>query len=498
MNSAFRISHSALRFLVASLLCFSGSAVADDWPQFRGPNCTGLAFAAQGLPVEFSDSQNVRWAHEIGDGVGSPVVAAGRAFVSGMQSDGTVGLFAFDVATGEELWRTSLDAGAMAEVHKTNSHASTTPAADAERVYFYSSTLGMRAFDASNGEVVWHQPLPVPFYVFKWGPAMSPTLYKDKVLFVQDDDLSPALYALDKRTGKVLWKDNRDDMAVNYSHPVICQSDHGDEIVVAGTGSLVGYDPESGERLWKSRVLLRNIKTTPVCQDGTIYISIQSSGIANQWLATADREAGGNNDGKLTKTEMQAFVGDAPIPEAFFQKTFDHGDVNQDGFLEGEELDRAFLNADNFAGARFDAEDPADEYVMAVRGGGRGDVTESHLLWKRRTKYTDHIVSPFVLDGRILLVKGGGIRTLFSTENGSPLGSAKRIPNAGEYFASPVYGDGKIYITGENGVVVVLKNSPNYEVLAKNDMSDSILATPAIADGCIFIRTRSKLFCVGK
>ncbi|MBC8355153.1 MAG: PQQ-binding-like beta-propeller repeat protein [Planctomycetes bacterium] len=484
--------------LVGVGLIFPQLLLADDWPQFRGPNCTGISATTKPLPVTFSETKNLLWSADVGDGVGCPVVAAGRTFVSGIVGDETIRLSAFDAASGKSLWHRDWATGKLPEIHKTNSHASTTPAADADRVYFYFSTLGLIAVDAKTGADVWHQKLPSPFFVFKWGPAMSPVLYKDKVLFCQDDDLFPAFYAFDKKSGQVLWKDNRDDMAVNYSHPVICQAEQGDEIVVAGTGLLIGYDPDNGKRLWQSRTLLRNIKTTPVSHDGTVYISLQSSGIANQWLATADRSETGNSDGKLSKAEMQAFVGETKIPDVFYKKTFDRGDANQDGFLEGAELDVAFLSPDNFAGATFDVEEPGNEFVMAVRGGGRGDVTESHLLWKHETKYTDHIVSPFVHHGRMLLLKGGGITTLFETEAGKLVRDAKRIPNACEYFASPIYGDGKIYIAGENGFVVVLKDSPKYEVLAKNDMGDSIVGTPAIADGRIFVRTRAKLLAVGQ
>ena len=98
----------------------------------------------------------------------------------------------------------------------------------------------------------------------------------------------------------------------------------------------------------------------------------------------------------------------------------------------------------------------------------------------------------------MLLIKGGGIRTVFDTKKGKSLGRQTRIQNTCEYFASPIVGDGKIYIAGENGVVVVLEDSDEYKLLAKNDMGDAILATPAIADGNLFIRTRSKLICVGK
>ncbi|MEX2114917.1 MAG: PQQ-binding-like beta-propeller repeat protein, partial [Pirellulales bacterium] len=318
---------------------------------------------------------------------------------------------------------------------------------------------------------------------------------EDKVIFLQDDDLAPAITALDRENGKIVWRVARNDMAVNYSHPIVCQTPTGAELVVAGTGKLIGYDPNTGEQLWFAKTLLRNIKTTPVCSEGVVYISLQSSGIANQWLATADQGETGNNDGRLTKEEMRAFAGDVPIPDEFIER-FDRGDANQDGYLAGEELDRAFLAADNFAGARFDAAESAEQYILAVRAGGRGDVTASHVLWKHDSRAPDHIVSPLVVDGRMLVVKGGGISSCFDTSDGKPLWYQRRVQNVGDYFASPVCGDGKIYIAGENGTVVVLENGPELKVLATNDLGESCLATPAIADGRLFFRTRHKLICI--
>ena len=478
---------------------FAAAAVrADDWPQFRGPNCTGISAGDKPLPVEFSATTNVRWSAAVGDGIGGAVVAAGRVFVSGMTADQTVTLFAFDAKSGKELWRRSWPTGTLAEIHKTNSQASSTPAADAQHVYFYFSTLGLLTCDARTGQDVWQQKLPTPFFVFKWGPGCSPVLYRDLVLFCQDDDLSPALYAFDKGTGKLRWRDERLDMAVNYSHPVVCTANGRNDIVVAGTGMLIGYDPDSGQRRWFAKVLLRNIKTTPVVAGGVIYVSLQSGGIANQWIASVDRdENAGNNDNRLDKAEIQAFVGKQPVPAAFFERTFGRGDLNKDGFLEGRELDMAFMHPDNFAGADFTqiGETAADEYILAVRGGGTGDVSQSHLLWKHKTKHTDHIVSPLVSGGRMLLVKEGGISTVYETASGTPLRAARRLGNSGSYFASPVVGDGKIYIAGENGQILVLRNSADYEQLARNDVGESIIATPAIADGALFVRTRNRLYC---
>ena len=484
--------------LLVSLL--PALACAGDWPQFRGPNCTGVSNSQQPLPTRFSPTENVQWKAELGDGIAGAVVADGRVFVSSMAGDERVALTALDLQSGKQLWQRVWETGPLADIHATNSQASSTPATDGKRVFFYFSTLGMMAVDATTGADLWTHKLPTPFFVFRWGPGMSPVLHGDKVLFCQDDDLSPAFYAFDQATGKVLWKDDRLDMAVNYSHPVVCQVDGRDEIVVAGTGRLIGYDPDTGRRLWYAKVLLRNIKTTPVSRDGVVYISLQSSAIANQWLASVDRdEKAGNRDNRLDKAEIQAFVGKQPIPPAFFERTFDRGDRNRDGFLAGEELDFAFLHPDNFAGANFQAsgEAAAEQFVLAVRGGGKGDVTQTHLQWKHKTRNTDHIVSPLIREDRMLLVKEGGITTVFNTKDGQSIRGPKRVGNGGGYFASPVAGDGKIFLASENGKVIVLKDSADYEELASNDLTDAIIATPAICDGCLIVRTRKHLYCFG-
>lgn len=214
-----------MRMLLAVLVVFVVTSVsADDWPQFRGPNCSGVSRTNASLPVEFSDTKHVKWSVKMGDGIGSPVIAAGRVFTSAMVDEFTVGLYAFDAATGDKLWMRSWPIGDVDEIHATNSHAGTTPAADSERVYFYFSTLGMVGLDAKTGADIWQRELPVPYFIFKWGAGMSPVLHKDLVLFCQDDDLHPAFYAFDKKTGDIRWKDDRNDMAVNYSHPVICET----------------------------------------------------------------------------------------------------------------------------------------------------------------------------------------------------------------------------------------------------------------------------------
>jgi len=512
--------------VVAVMMCQLTNA--DDWPQWRGPNSTGISQSDHPLPTKFSTTENFGWSVELGDAISSPVVADGRVFTTSMAGEApgdTFIVLGYDAASGQELWKREFqfEGGPLRNVHESNNYASATPAADAERVYVYFTRLGLMALDAKTGEDVWHRPLPEPYFVFDWGPGMSPVIHEDRLFFSQDDDMFPAIYCLDKTSGEILWKDDRSDMACCYSHPVICETENGPEVVVAGTGSLLGYDYNTGKRKWAAELFCRNVKTTPVSLNGILYASVSSQGISYQWRATADA----NGDGKITRKEIETNkyrLNKDPLPKAFWKK-FERGDENKDGVLEGDEIDKAFLDPSNQGGLlasevqkrlgqekdvqnleeKVGKELSADlnskqsvTYIQAVRGGGKGDVSKSHILWKHSPKAVDHIVSPMVLDGRMLLIKSGGIASCFDTEKGETIYRRKRIGNSGTHLASPVFGDGKIYVQGENGTVVVLANSPKLKVLAKNELGETTAATPAIADGRIFIRTRSHLYCFTK
>jgi outer membrane protein assembly factor BamB len=506
------------RVVAAALLLVQGGRLsAEDWPQFRGPNCTGISPSRKALPLEFSATKNVRWSAVLGDGVGSPAVAAGRVFCTGMSApkgnEAKLVVYAFDAETGKKLWQQEIPAGPkpLPAIHQVNSYASASPAADAERVYVYFLRTGLTAFDAQTGEKVWHLPLPEPFFIFDWGPGMSPVLYKDTLFFCQDDDVFPALYAVNRKTGRLLWKDDRSDMAVSYSHPVICETPNGPELVVAGTGKILGYDLATGSRKWAAELSCRNIKTTPVVHGGVVYVALQSYGMSYQWRAVADPQG----TGKITRESIKASRKDkgTGIPEAFWKK-FERGDLNKDGVLEGEEIDRAFLDPSNKGGIldsearrrggnnadwrKWDAELQSDSLIQAVKGGGKRDVTRTHVLWQVKTRAPDHLISPLLVDGRLLLFKSGGFANCFEAKKGEPLWEKQRIGITSQILAQPVYGDGKVYVTGQDGKIAVLALGPKLKVLARNDMGEDCIATPALADGRLYIRTRTKLFCVGE
>ena len=218
--------------------------------------------------------------------------------------------------------------------------------------------------------------------------------------------------------------------------------------------------------------------TTPVVVDDHIYLSVQSFGDTSRVLKYALLQwRDTNQDGKLEKSEL----------EAVFHEKFDNGDADQDGFLVEDEIDAAFQSPDNMVGG--------GNIIQSIRGGGSGDVTESAMVWSLDSKAPSDISSPLAYDGRLFLVKKGGISAAFDLTDGSTIWEKQRIRNFGNYYASPVAGGGKIYVPGENGRIVVLEAGPELELLATNDIGESIIATPAIADNRLYVRTLNKLYC---
>ena len=472
--------------VAAGLLWIGGVALAEDWPQFRGPNGTGISKESRNLPVKFSFEEKVKWSVELGKGIACPIVVGGRVFETAMvgeqEGEQKFTVFAFDAATGKPLWEKKFDTGLLPNVVFPNEHASSTPASDGDRVYVHFSTLGLLALNASDGNLIWDYPLPVPFYFFGWGAANSPIVYEDLVIFNLDDDLASYLIALDKYTGKLRWRTERPEMLGGYAVPVLCEAGGRTDIVMAGSGKLKGYDPATGKELWTCNTLLRTIMTTPAVENDKIYVSVQSYSENPQRVLSPAllRWKDINKDKKLSKSELN---------KAFWGK-FDKGDKNKDGFLEDDEIDVAFQSPNNMVGG--------GNTIQAVKGGGSGDVTKTHLLWNLDNKAPSNISSPLVIGGRLFVVKESGFSASFDAQSGDTIWMQKRIDNPAHYYASPITGDGKIYVTGENGYIVVLKQGPRRVILAKNDMGSSCVATPAIADGHLYVRTSKTLYCLSE
>ena len=137
----------------------------------------------------------------------------------------------------------------------------------------------------------------------------------------------------------------------------------------------------------------------------------------------------------------------------------------------------------------------AQNGIQAIRPGGMGDVTESNVLWRYR-KALPSVASPIVYKDVVYMVKDGGILTSLDRKTGKLLKQG-RVAGVGNYYASPVAGNDKLFVASERGVLSVVKAGAEWEVLDSHDFGERIMATPVIRDGQIFVRTDVGLHCFG-
>lgn len=473
------------RFLTATLFScavhFALGAASPklEWPQFRGPNASGLAAEDKPVPVEFGPGKNELWKTELPVGASSPCIAGERIFLTGF-IDGKLETLCVDRKDGKILWRKGVTPEKVEEVQKgIGSPASATPATDGDRVYVYFSSFGMLAYDF-DGREVWRHPLPLPFQEYGFGSGASPIVSEGKVLLNRDADKNSELLAFGAHTGKIAWRVARPDFHMSWSTPVIWRHDGVSEVVVAGQQRAKAYDLKDGSERWLVRGLPMAVCTTPVIGDGMLYIAAWSSGSANEPMplfAESGAAMDANKDGKLSRDE---------VPEGRFKDFFDWLDINHDGFITAEEFDsriKALRNGQNV--------------ILAIRPGGRGDITETHVAWSS-SKGVPYVPSPLFYRGKLFVAKDGGLASCFDAKTGKAHYLQERLGVEGDYYASPIAVDGKIYAASLSGTVLVLAAGETFQVLARNKFEESISATPAMVEGKLYVRTTGHLHAFGQ
>jgi len=397
-----------------------GSVDGQQWNRFRGPNGSGVS-EAETVPVEWTES-DYNWILPLpGEGRSSPVSWNKKLFITSADlASGERHLLCIHADDGNVRWKRSFPLSPF-KSNKRNGFASHTPAVNASRVFtIWQSTSGslLVALD-HDGQKAWEYELGG--YTGGHGPATSPIVHEDLVVFSNDQDKNGEsfLIALDADDGTLRWKIDRESDRACYSTPCIYQqTDKPDMIIFTHSyRGITGVNSQDGTATWELDVF---------------------------------------------GTHNQRAIGSPVIAGSLV--------IGSSGFTTGI------------------------KNVVAVQPDGPGGRQEAKEIY-RIDKSVPHIPTPLVHNGRLFLWSDIGVLGCFDVKTGLPHWQGRV---GGKYFSSPVCVGGRLYCVDQEGVVVVVDAAASsLTVLARNELGEPCSATPAIADGRMILRTRSRLYSLG-
>jgi len=442
------------------------------WPQFRGPNGSGID-SATGYPVAFSPASNVAWKTTIPYGQSSPVLAGGQIYLTASEGDRLVTI-ALDAANGREKWRREIRPPSRHKIYRANDPASPSPAADENGVVVFFPDFGLAAY-TPDGKDLWTMKLG-PFKSF-YGMAASPVVANGLVLLVADQQAGSYVLAVDRGTGQQRWKQARPQAVDGYATPMVFRPAASPaQLIVLGSMAVDSYALDTGDRRWWMPIGSGGAMGTVVSSGDTLFLATQGS--TEPWLPAFDailQKLDGDKDRRLSQKEFTT--------EKDYAEHFGFFDHNGDTFISVEEWDTMrSLGVGEFG-------------AIAVRpGDARGKLDAKSVLW-RFQKNLPYIPAPILYQNVFYLVKDGGIVTALDAGSGKPLKEGRSTAALGEYHASPVAADNKIFLASMEGKISVLKAGADWEVLGVNDLGEEVHATPALSGGRIYVRTRSAVYC---
>jgi outer membrane protein assembly factor BamB len=416
------ITQSLLVLLLTSYPAMRG---AENWPQFRGPDGNGHS-DAHGLPLHWSETRNVVWKAPIHDrGWSSPVIYGKQIWLTSASKDSReLFVLCIDRDTGKIIrdWRL-FDVAQPQFVHPFNTAASPTPVIEEGRVYVTFGSPGTACIDTKKFQVLWERR-DVACNHFR-GAGSSPILFQNLLLMHFDGSDHQFVMALDKQTGKTVWKTNRSidfqdlnengkpaadgDLRKAFATPHVERINGRWEMISLGAKAAYSYDPFTGRELWRVEERgQHSASTRPVVGQGMIFYPT--------------------------------------------------------GFSAGQ--------------------------LFAVRTGGEGLITDTHLVWKV-TRGVSNKPSILLVDGLIYMIGDTGIASCIDAQTGEQVWQ-QRI--GGEYSASPLYADGRLWFFSEDGKTTVLKPGRFFERVGENHLDEGSLASTAIAGKAFYLRTRTDLY----
>ena len=390
----------------------------EQWSQFRGHYGNGI-IKSTSAPINWSENTNIDWKTPIHDrGWSSPVIWNDQIWMTTATKDGNK-MYAICVnkLSGKiEHDIHVFDVKSPQAITNENTYASPTPVVEEGRVYVHFGTYGTACISTKDGQILWKRRDLNCDHEIGAGPASSPFIYNDFLIFNVDGRDVQYVIALNKETGETAWKTNRSvdfsDVQVNqrkaYGTPFIIPRGNSNQMVSIGAKGVYSYDPENGKELWKAEHRGWSIAPRPVYGEGLVFTMI-------------DRDR----------------------PE-----------------------------------------------MWAINPNGSGDITETHIEWKE-TKRMPPRASPIIIKGLLFVVDRNGYISCIEAKTGKSIWQ-KRMK--GRFSASPILANNLIYFFNEDTVCTIIKPTRELEIVAENKLSDDkLMATPALDENSIYIRTEKKL-----
>lgn len=444
-----RITQSVIRsFCFLLLLSSQGIALqaqnksvyTNNWPEWRGLYNTGSTSEGN-VPVEFSETKNVKWKVEIpGKGHATPIVWGNQIIVQtavatdkkGKTQDASAPaspmspnqtdlihqftVISVDKASGKINWQSVVKEEMPIErTHELSSWASNSPVTDGENIFAFFGSRGLYCLDM-KGNILWERDFGQMDIVASFGEGSSPAVYKDKVFVQWDHQGKSFLYALDKKTGKDAWVAERDEIT-SWATPLMVEVNGKAQLITSATNKVRSYDAENGTIIWECTGMTRNVIPNPMYADGILYL-------------------------------MSGFRGNA---------------------IKAIDLAKA-----------------------------SGDITGSGAIIWEYNQDASYTPSPVLMDGKLYFLKANnGILTCLNAKDGKVLYSNQKVEGISTIFSSPTGVKDRIYMAA-TGVVDVIKAGNEYSLLAKNTLDDTFHASPVIIGNDLFLRGFKYLYCISE
>lgn len=474
------------------------------WPQFRGPGGAGIAEGAHPAPVEFGLAKGLLWKARLPVGHSSPVMWGDRIFVTGFHpEEKRLETLCLDRRSGSILWRRSVPTGLIEPVHEVSSPAAPTPVTDGKSVFVYFGSYGLVAYDV-EGKERWSRPLPMAKTFMNQGSGTSPVLAGDRLVLDVSLEKESYLLAVRPEDGETVWKAPKPQFNGGWATPVVWREGEETLVGVLNPSRFTAHSLRDGSERWWIGDLPRQTCATPVVGDGILFLS--ASGVQgevdnvtlppsfDEMVARYDQNKNGRVETdeipeKLLVTDRHASGGAGDMPLRQLLVFFAEGKAPTT--YDRAQWDAIVRGSSEFVNGPF-----MQSGVLAVRTGGRGDVAKSHVQWVE-SRGVGEVPSPLLYRDRLYTVKNGGIVLSREAASGKTVFQG-RLGAPGGYYASLIAAGDRIYASSDKGMVVVFEAMDTLHVLARNDLQEPIMATPAIVDGALYVRTPSHLYAFGE